>query len=118
MEEKKIVNMEGKDVTTSSNQQKLSYDDLNTACAEMAQQLQNQDAYIGKIKQEAQRMTFALQSKKFDYMLTIIDFANKAVKQGCKYNFNEHFVQYCISEIEKDLTPSVEATQENIKEEV
>jgi len=117
MEEKKIVNMEGREVTNSGEQQKLSYEDLNTACAEMSQQLQNQEAYIRKINQEAQRMNYALQARKFEYMMSVIEYANKAIKEGYKYNFNKEFIESCLSEIEKDLTPPTETKDSENKKE-
>jgi hypothetical protein len=108
MEEKK---------NNSGEQQKLSYEELNTACAEMSQQLQNQEAYIRKINQEAQRMNYALQARKFEYVMSVIEYANRAIKEGYKYNFNKEFIESCLSEIENDLTPPSDINSENNKEE-
>jgi len=86
--------------------QKLTYEQLNQACAEMSQQLQNQNAYIQKMHQQMQEMNFALQTKRMDYLFKVVELKDR---------FSSDFVIMCTDEIEQSLTIPEEQkkTEEN-----
>lgn len=106
MEEKKIVNKEvkmkpikaGKE---NAEEQKLTYEELNQACADMSQQLQNQTAYIKKMHAQMQQMDFALQTRRMDYLFKVLEIQNQA---HASIIFHDDFLQGCIAEIEESLT--------------
>lgn len=80
--------------------QKLSYDELNQACAEMSQQIQQQGNYIQQLHKQLQEMNFMLQNKRMDYLLKIVELQGKRDTAV----FNDNFYFSCISEIEESLT--------------
>lgn len=98
MEEKEIKTKEVKMSTVKSEQQKLSYEELNQACAELSQQLQNQNKYIQQLRQHAQQLEYALQTRRMDYLFKVVETSSAVWK------FNEDFVQKCIAEIQEALT--------------
>lgn len=80
--------------------QKLSYDELNQACAEMSQQIQQQGKYIQQLHKQLQEMNFMLQNKRMDYLLKIVELQGKRDTAV----FNDNFYFSCIAEIEESLT--------------
>lgn len=108
MEEQKVVSKEVKmNVSTNTGKDaheaphKLTYDELNQACADMSQQLQNQASYIQKVHKQMQQMEYILQNKRVDYLFKVVELASSMDKL---YSFNGDFVQKCIDEIEESLT--------------
>ena len=97
MEEQKIVSKEVKmePVNAPRNEQKLSYEQLNQACAELSQQLQNQNAYIQKMRQQMQQLDMLLQTKRIDYLFKVVELQD---------NFKSDFVVACCDEIQESLT--------------
>ena len=79
--------------------QKLSYEELNNACAEMSQQLQNQSAYIQKMHRSMQEMDAMLQSKRLDYLFKVVE-----ISVNPQFTFSESFIYDCIKEIQDSLT--------------
>jgi uncharacterized coiled-coil protein SlyX len=80
--------------------QKLSYNELNQACAEMSQQIQQQGKYIQQLHKQLQEMNFMLQNKRMDYLLKIVELQGKRDTAV----FNDGFYFSCIAEIEESLT--------------
>ena len=95
--------------------EKLSYDELNQACAEMAQQLQNQNGYIQKLHKQIQEMGYALQARRMDYLFKTVELFYSIDIKSEKPKFSWEFVQKCIKEIEDSMTipPEEEETKEN-----
>ena len=89
-----------KSETNNSEEQKLTYEQLNDACADMSQQLQNQNAYIQRLHKQMQQMEYILQSRRMDYLLKVVELGNKSTGTFC---FNGDFVTSCIKEIEESL---------------
>ena len=119
MEEQKIVSKEVKmNVAKTGNrekQQKLSYDELNQACMEMSQQLQNQNKYIQQLRQQMQQMDFALQTKRMDYLFKVVEISNnyRSSDYPC---FARDFVENCLAEIQEALTIPAQEKEEVNKE--
>ena len=90
MEEQKIVSMEN-----SEQPKKLTYEELNDTCVDMSEQIQKQNIYIQKLHKQMQEMSFALQSRRMDYLLEIIKMQDK---------FSSDFVVKCVSEVEETMT--------------
>lgn len=84
-----------------NEQEKLSYDELNQACADMSQQLQNQDAYIQKMYKQMQEMNFALQTKRMDYLFKVVELS---MSDNAAYKFEADFVNDCMAEIQQSMT--------------
>lgn len=97
MEEKKIASKEIKmePVEKPKEQQRLTYEELNQACAELSQQLQNQNAYIQKMRQQLQQLDMLLQTKRIDYLFKVVELQD---------NFKSDFVVACCDEIQESLT--------------
>ena len=87
---------------TGEKGQKLTYEQLNQACAEMHQQIQNQNEYLKKLYKSHQELAAALQAKRLDYLFKVVELANSS--KGETYSFDEVFVSSCIREIEDALT--------------
>ena len=106
--------MECKEVKMQSVQneqpQKLSYEELNQACAEMSQQLQQQNRYIQQLQKQLQEMNFILQNKRIDCLFRVVELASKSEK----YHFKDDFVCNCMGEIEEILT--IPEQKEDVKE--
>ncbi len=114
--EKQIGSKEVKMTPVRNNEQtqKLTYEELNQACADMSQQVQQQGKYIQQMHSQLQQMNYALQTKRLDYLFKVIEMYNKGISI-C--NFDSDFVQECISEIQKVLTiPKEKAGQEEQEE--
>ena len=84
--------MEGKKKTIemkpqAERQQKLTYEQLNEACAQLYQQNQN---YI----RQMQEMNAALMSKRLEYLFKVLEYG---------IHFNEDFVEECVKEISETL---------------
>ena len=112
-----VVTPEGKSSGTSANvqPQKLSYEELNQACMELSQQVQQQDKFIRQMRQQMQQMDFALQTKRMDYLLKVVELHNNCKLNIC--NFSTDFVEECIAEIQESLTiPKEEEKKEVVKE--
>jgi hypothetical protein len=108
MEEQKIVSKEVKmnvvkPEETKEQPQKLTYEELNQACAEMSQQLQNQGKYIQQLRQQNQAMGYSLQYKRLDYLLKIIELSF-GEKRGGEYDFDSEFILKCITEVQEAMT--------------
>ena len=104
-------------MSVSENQQqsqRLSYEELNQACADMSQQLQQQNKYIQQLHKQVQEMSFMLQNKRMEYLFRVVEISTKA---NNKYEFDDSFVNACIAEIEESLTiPQQEDKEETPKE--
>ena len=83
--------------------QKLSYEELNQACAEMSQQIQQKNKYIQQLHKHMQEMNFMLQNKRMDYLFRVVEIANRSnvSEYAC---FAKDFVENCIAEIQESLT--------------
>lgn len=106
MEEEKAkeVNMASKE----EKKQKLSYEELNQACAELSQQNQQLRDYLQKLYKQMQQMDSALQFKRLDYLFKIVEMAN----QNKLWQFSDEFIQMALKEIEETLTPPNEEEKE------
>ena len=93
--------------------QKLSYEELNAACAEMSQQLQNQQEYIKKLYKSHQELAAALQAKRLDYLFKVVELYKGGKLEEFDCTFPMDFVRACIAEIEDTLTITEEAKEEN-----
>lgn len=109
MEEKNVnKEVKMKPVKASEEQpQKLLYEELNQACAEMSQQLQNQTAHMQKMYKQMQQMEYMLQTRRLDYLFKVVEL---------QLNFHSDFVVKCTQEIEDSLTISEEEQEEPKKE--
>ena len=87
--------------------QKLSYEELNQACAEMSQQLQNQSAHMQKMYKQMQQMEYMLQTRRIDYLFKVLEL---------QANFHSDFIVKCSEEIEESLTIPEEEQKESEKE--
>ena len=95
-QESKSVQMKPlKTAPSGEHPQKLSYESLNQMCMDMSQRLQGQNKYIDQLRQQLQRMDYALQGKRMDYLFKVLE------HQG---NFKSDFIITCCSEIEEALT--------------
>jgi len=100
-------------VKNEEQPQKLSYEQLNQACAEMSQQIQQQNKFIQQLYKQLQENSFMLQNKRMDYLFKVVELASKSER----YHFNADFVYECIGEIENSLTiPEKGDEAENPKE--
>jgi nitrate/nitrite-specific signal transduction histidine kinase len=88
----------------SKQPQKLSYEELNQACAEMSQQLQQQNKYIQQLYSQVKELNFLVQNKRMDYMLKIIELQNKQETTI----FTEDFYKTCVKEVENALSETKE----------
>lgn len=110
MEEKKkgnkVVNMNVDKGTNTENKQKLSYDELNKICMDLSQQNQQMNTYIQKMHQQVNQMSAALQTKRMDYLLKILELSvNLSV-------FEQAFIQCCANEVVESMTiPEDEETK-------
>lgn len=101
-EKKKEIKME---VSKGKNtQQKLSYDELNQACAELSQQNQQMQVYIKKLHAQIQELGEANMMKRLDYLFAILKYSNM---------FTSDFVGECVEEIQEALTISEQEKTEN-----
>lgn len=123
MEEKKIVGKEvklqplKKEGSAGENTQKLSYEELNNACTEMSQQVQQQGVYIQKLHKQLQEMSMMLQTKRMDYLFKIVEMSNSC-NEYSKYCFDSEIVLDCVKEIQESLFPPAEEKKEDsMKEE-
>jgi hypothetical protein len=99
MEEKiasKEIKMKG-----AESQQRLTYDELNQACADMSQQLQKQDVYIRQLREQMAQMNYILQSRRLEYLFRVVELSEKA---DSMWKFNPDFIASCINEIQESLT--------------
>ena len=105
MEEQKNVGKEVKMKPAMAHEnveeQKLTYEQLNQACADMSQQLQNQNVYIQKMHKQMQQMDFALQTKRMDYLFKVLEIQNQS---RTAIIFSNDFCFKCAKEIEESLT--------------
>ena len=112
MEEKnaKEVKMASQEEKT----QKLSYEELNQACAELSQQNQQLREYAQKLYKQMQQMDIAYQFKRLDYLFKVIETANS----NKLWQFSEEFINMAFKEIEETLTiPEEEEKKEETPEE-
>lgn len=101
MEEKKIINMKAAAKSDTAAPQRLSYEDLNKACAELSQQNQQMHSYIQKLHKQLQEMDVAIQGKRLDYLFKVVEMS---LSPSNLYKFDDDFVLKCISEIRDSLT--------------
>jgi hypothetical protein len=97
--EKKNVTM---NVTKNDNAKegKLTYEQLNNACAELYQQNQ-------KLIMEIRQLNQANMFKRLDYLFKVVENSN---------NFKPDFVVSCTEEIEEAMTVAEEPEETNNKE--
>jgi hypothetical protein len=115
MEEQKSKEVK-MNVAKRQNQGKLSYDELNRACAELSQQVQNQQAYMQRAAQEIQEMSMVLRSRRMDYLFNAVGLATKMEENHSEYGFDKAFVDTCIQEIQETLTITPEEKSEDKQE--
>lgn len=106
--EKKIGSKEVK-MTPSTQQEKLSYEDLNKACIQLSQQNKQMDEYIQKMRAQMQQMVMDLQTKRLDYLFKVLELS---AKNGWEM-FHNDFVIKCAQEIEESLTIPEETEKDN-----
>lgn len=111
--EKEIGSKEVKLEAKKEQPQKLTYEQLNQACAELSQQNQNMQRYIQQLQKQMQQMDFTLQTKRMDYLFKVVELASD---DKALYRFRKEFVLNCITEIEESLTIPQEETKDNPKE--
>ena len=114
--EKENGSKEVKMQTNNRQSQKLSYEELNQACAEMSQQIQQQNKYIQQLRGQIQEMNYLFQNKRMDYLFRAVKIAGKssASEYAC---FSKDFIEECIGEIQESLTiPQEEDRKETSKE--
>lgn len=78
-------------VNGGSKVQKYSYEELNQICGELSAQNQ-------RLLAQMQQMNDALQYRRIDYLLKIVELSNAP---GAVAKFSSDFVQSCIDEIEE-----------------
>ena len=98
--EEKIASKEIK-MKKAENQQRLTYDELNQACADMSQQLQKQDVYIRQLREQMAQMHYILQNRRLEYLFRVVELSMKADNM---WKFNPDFVTSCMDEIQESLT--------------
>lgn len=76
--------------------QKLSYEELNQACAEMSQQIQQQNKFIQQLRMQMQQMEFMLQNKRMDYLFKVLEIGSPV--------FSDSFIESCATEVQESLT--------------
>lgn len=95
----KVVNM-GVDHAQKESKEKLSYEELNNA----AIQLSKENTYL---RQHLQDATAELRMiNRLDYLLKVVALSFKNTDNT--YSFSPSFVQQCIEDIEKIMTPPEE----------
>lgn len=112
MEKQKIVSKEVKmDVVKNDKaeaqekgQQKLSYEQLNQACGEMSQQLQQMDNYIQQLRRQNQQLSLMVNDKRMDFLFGVVKIASKWNPSSEYPCFAKDFVEKCIAEIQEALT--------------
>ena len=92
--------------------QKLSYEELNQACAELSQQNAQLRDYAQKLYKQMQQMDMAYQFKRLDYLFKVIETANS----NKLWQFSEEFINMAFKEIEETLTiPEEEEENEEVE---
>lgn len=113
----KEVKMHARNVAESNVEQskKLSYDELNQACMDMSQQIQNQNKYIQHLRQDNYQLSALVTNKRLDYLFKVIDIVNtwKSPEYPC---FEDTFIKECLSEIQASLTTPKEEVKETAEE--
>lgn len=97
MEEK----IASKEIKMKGAEQRLTYDELNQACADMSQQLQKQDVYIRQLREQMAQMNYILQNRRLEYLFRVVELSMKADNM---WKFNPDFVTSCMDEIQESLT--------------
>lgn len=80
-------------------QKKLTYDELNKACADLHQQYQ-------RLTAEYQKAVQALNNRQFDYMSFFLQMLFKVLEHP--ENYNTEFVQWAAQNVEQSLTSFAE----------
>lgn len=120
MEEQKIKTKEvkmsplkkGLDAPKASG--KLSYEELNQACMDMSQQLQNQTAYIQQLQRQLQHQDAVFQIKRMEFLFKVVELSNVPASTA---RFSQEFLVSCIDEIQEMLTiPKEESKEDSSKE--
>lgn len=93
--------------------QKLSYEELNKACADMSQQLQQQNVYIQQMRQQMEQMRYSLMSKRMEYLFKAVEISSSVSPTSEYPSFDKHFVEKCIDEIQNALTEEEEPRENN-----
>ena len=83
-------------VSSGTQTQKLSYEELNQACMELSQQNQKMQQYIQNIHRQLKEMNDALQIKRMDYLFKVLEL-EAVIKDS-------DFVGRCVDEIKEALT--------------
>ena len=91
--------------------QKLSYEELNQACAELSQQNAQLREYAQKLYKQMQQMDMAYQFKRLDYLFKVIETANS----NKLWQFSEEFINMAFKEIEETLTIPEEEEKEEVE---
>lgn len=106
----KEVKMEGSD---NGKSKRLTYDQLNQACADMSQQIQQQNKYIHGLHKQMAEMQMVLQTRRMDYLFKVVELS----KTEGLWSFEHDFVITCLREIQDSLTiPEQEGKEDNPKE--
>ena len=105
MEEKKIINMNSAATVSKEQEKKLSYEKLNELYMNASQENQQMRKYIQGLHKQMEQMEIALQSRRIDYLLKIIELKDSFA--------DEKFTSKCIEEIKESLTIPEEETSKN-----
>ena len=114
----KEVKMRPKNGTESNAEQpkKLSYDELNQACMDMSQQIQNLNKYIQHLRQDNYQLSALVTNKRLDYLFKVIDIVNTWKSPDLNPCFEGTFIKECLSEIQASLTTPKEEVKETAEE--
>ena len=74
--------------------QKLTYDQLNHACAELSEQNQQMQSYIKRLRAQIQELADENMMKRIDYLFKVLEYNTM---------FDADFVGDCIAEIKGSL---------------
>ena len=88
MEEQKKAKSVNMNAADSTQQKKLTYDQLNDACIQLSQQNRQ------LIMRNRELENFAM-NKRLDYLFKVLEYSNK---------FSSDFIVSCVSEIEQAMT--------------
>ena len=105
MEEKNNGRKEVTGPRLQETTQKMSYEKLNDACAQLSQQNREMQAYIQKLHKEMQLMQEALTSRRMDYLFKVLE-AHAIIN-------DPKFVKECVEEIREALIAPEEDTEKN-----
>ena len=96
MEEKKIVKQENKE-SERKEEQKLSYEQLNSICSQLYQENQN-------LIQKIQQLELTNMFRRMDYLFKVVDSYNACADTPKSLTFDTEFVHKCVLELQDAIT--------------